>query len=93
MAGYYICNHCGNYMDSNEALVCSPEIHYELDDKPTEWFYELRCIYCNHDEELVDADFCDYCGDIFPVEDLEEGLCPRCYRKYKKGENNDDDEV
>lgn len=94
MANYYICKHCDGYMEAREASVFVPEIHYELDEKPTEWLHELRCIYCNAPEdELEEAEFCDYCGDIFQLEELEDGLCPACQKKLEKekGENNDDE--
>lgn len=76
---FYICEKCGNYMDSTEALVFKPEIHYELPEKPTEWVASLQCIYCGC-EDLEPADYCDSCEDVFPLSELSDGFCPKCNR-------------
>lgn len=74
---YYYCPECGGIMDSIEALVSVPEVHYELDGKPTEWLTELRCIYCGNDD-LEEAVECDQCGEVFPESQISDGLCDNC---------------
>ena len=48
--GYLYCRDCGEYMDEVEALRFTPEVHDELEGKPTEWIGERRCIYCGSDD-------------------------------------------
>lgn len=43
------CKCCGNVMDEMEATTAHREVHTELDGSPSEWIYELRCIYCGAD--------------------------------------------
>lgn len=51
---YIKCNVCDSVMDETEATTAYPEIHYELENKPTEWIYELRCIYCGADDRYLE---------------------------------------
>lgn len=43
------CKCCGNVMDEMEATEAHREVHTELDGSPSEWIYELHCIYCGAD--------------------------------------------
>ena len=45
----FLCKCCGNVMDEVEATTAHREVHTELDGSPSEWIYELRCIYCGAD--------------------------------------------
>ena len=75
---YFYCPDCESFMDENEALCFTPEVHTELDEKPVEWVSNLRCIYCNG-EHLEDAGECEECGELFRSSELDEnGLCPDC---------------
>lgn len=78
--GYLMCRECQEFMDEEEAVQFYPETHYELDDHPTEWIGERRCIYCGSDD-LEEAAECQECGELFPVSELDdEGLCADCRR-------------
>lgn len=83
---YYICKDCNGTMDSTEALCFFPEIHAELDERPTEWIAECRCIYCGSDN-LEEIGLCEECEGIFSESELQEGLCPECYARWEAEEN------
>jgi len=51
---YFRCNVCDGVMDEVEATTYRREIHYELEDKPTEWISEMHCIYCGADEQYLE---------------------------------------
>ena len=51
---YFRCNVCDGVMDETEATTFHREIHYELENKPTEWISELHCIYCGADEQYLE---------------------------------------
>ena len=74
---YFYCAECNGVMDEIEATVFIPEIHPELDGCPTEYLTERRCIYCGS-PFIEEAAECEKCGEITPVSDLEDGLCPEC---------------
>lgn len=81
MRSYFWCRQCDSYMDNIEALQFQPEVHTELDEKPTEWIAENRCIYCGSDD-LTDAGWCEECGELFPDTLLDEnGICEACREK------------
>ena len=78
---YYYCKDCDSFMDEIESICMIPEIHTELDNKPTEWITERRCLYCGSDN-LEEAAECAECGEIFPVSMLDENdLCENCRGK------------
>ena len=81
---YFYCRDCGGVMDEIEALCYVPEVHMELDNHPTEWLAENRCVYCNSDN-LEEALRCDGCKEIFPESLLDENwLCGRCREEAEK---------
>ena len=81
--GYLYCRDCGEYMDEVEALRFTPEVHDELEGKPTEWIGERRCIYCGSDD-LEEAAECQECGELFPESELDDdGLCEDCRKDYE----------
>ena len=82
---YFYCSDCQSFMDENEALCWTPEVHTELDDKPTEWVSHLRCIYCGSDN-LEDACECDHCGELFIRTMLDDNwLCEDCRKEIEDG--------
>lgn len=78
---YFYCNECGGVMDAVEALCFRREIHNELDERPTEWIGERRCLYCGS-YDLEEAVYCDDCGELFPDTLLNDGFCPDCYERW-----------
>ena len=84
--GYLYCRDCAEFMDEVEALRFTPEVHDELEGKPTEWIGERRCIYCGSDD-LEEADECQECGELFPESELDdEGVCEDCRKEYEDAE-------
>lgn len=83
MMSYYYCRNCGDYMDEMEATCFIPEIHYELDNKPTEMIAVNQCIYCGSDD-LVEAGFCYECGDVVAASALDDGVCRQCRKRSVK---------
>lgn len=77
---YFICNNCDSIMDEIEATCLRQEVHTELDGHPTEWIWELRCIYCGSDD-LEEAELCEKCDEYYPVSEMTDGLCKRCYER------------
>ena len=54
IAIHYHCLACDGVMDEAEATTTYREIHTELEDHPSEWITELRCIYCGADEQYLE---------------------------------------
>ena len=73
-------------MDEFETVVFTPQVHTELDDKPTEWVSENRCIYCNADETMLDeAEPCAMCEEWFPIGELvSRCVCRQCLEEAAK---------
>lgn len=78
---YFYCRDCDSFMDEIESICMIQEVHTELENKPTEWIGERRCLYCGSDN-LEEAAECAECGEMFPVSMLDENdLCENCRGK------------
>ena len=67
-------------MDDIEATRLHREVHTELDGHPTEWLWELRCLFCGSDD-LEEAEYCERCDELTPVSEMTDGLCRNCYER------------
>lgn len=38
------------------------------------------------DKQPIEEDECVECGDIYPADELRDGLCDECYQKEAEGE-------
>ena len=74
----YCCEKCDEVFSADD-VVCkrTDEVLYWLDDRPVASFYEWFCPYCGSDE-IVEAEYCEECGEAFPPRELEDGLCETC---------------
>lgn len=76
---YLYCEKCRElFSEDNIHWVVEEEVHWWLDDRPTEQFFFRLCPNCGS-EDIEDAPTCKDCGDWFLPEDLDDdGLCIRC---------------
>ena len=70
-----ICRECGAIVYGSEAERYRES--HGLDEHPFEDF--MVCPHCNGD--LLPAKRCEHCGELFPEEDLSDGLCQECEKE------------
>ena len=83
--GWYYCSNCKRIFYSDD-IVCHviEDVDYSLCDRPVMRFYEYFCPVCGS-EELEECPTCDYCGDCFLPEELDEnGLCEECRKEVNE---------
>ncbi len=70
-----ICRNCGAIVSTSEAELYRES--HGLDEHPFEDF--AVCPHCNGD--LLPAGRCKKCGELFPEEELYDGLCEKCEKE------------
>ena len=67
----FICFNCGEVFDEPAVKPC----------RTGEYDHYNVCPFCGHDE-YDGAEMCDECGDYFPVDELNNGVCHTCRKEY-----------
>lgn len=73
MSDWLYCRHCGEPFDDHD-VVKTKEY---LTDDPRDWVLNYECPFC-HSDDLEEADSCERCGKVLPIEDLRDGICDDC---------------
>ena len=71
-----ICKDCGERIEASDLR----RIVLNRIDGFTEYGIEDTCRECGS-QELVEADWCQICGEWFPADQLTDRICPECYKE------------
>lgn len=82
---YYYCENCKElFPDYDVECKTEEDVHWWLDDKPSQTFYFYYCPYC-HSEDIAEAPTCEECGDWFLPDELDDdGLCANCREELNR---------
>ena len=60
------------------------EFAWESEAERQDGGYGYECPYCGETDDIVEAGECEHCGENFPPDEIEGGLCPDCIAKMQK---------
>lgn len=73
MSEWLYCKHCQTPLDDHEVIRTWQQLTDDPRDKVPSW----ECPYC-HSDELEEADECERCGIVLPIDDMTDGICDDC---------------